>query len=557
MSAWTNGKLHVFVGPTGLSVHRGDRAELILSSAQLGGPLGGPPKKGKGAVARTHPLAVTADGKVAYTIDAERKLVRAALEAGGPINKFPWDISDLAPGDGPRVFAAYVTGTKARAMTSIVLGVPPADPKAKWEHEFEAERPNKVDWPDGLLWERAPWSRKTRWTIAPELLLIDANPHGYAVYDIDSAVVGVLRRPSPNALPTGFNAVLRTPKDKGTTVAATITAKGMLVATCKPDGEAVIAEFDDAGKLLHHRKLEATAIGPMTHAGDRVFALIENRKLAILGLDLATQAELDLELPPSQVRLRAAADGSSFLLALADKAIEGKLGSGGWSLRELGLDGVPTPGTAHEAPIVEAAIEVPEEPTGADGKPVDTRSRIITQAPRLDLDPNQPNEAWQFVINEDFEIVLNAVSVGGPAETGLYVEISGAALEKGLVDPEVVHVEGPIREQASFERHGQRRIASFPDFLVAAGVEPVKDKKIKPKERFLDNPEDTFLTIRLRGRVGKLGTGELLYVRVGFERIGQEGSLMRGRPVSVFTTRPEPPPKPEPEVVPATEPAVE
>lgn len=555
MSAWTNGKLHVVVGPVGLSVHRSERVELILSTAQLGGPL--PGKKGKAT--RSHPLAVTSDGKVAYTIDAERKLIRAALEIGGPTTKFPWDISDLAPADGPRVFAAYVTGTKARAMTSIVIGVPPADPKGKWEHEFEAERPTKIDWPDDLLWDKAPWSRKTRWTIAPELLLVDANPHGYAVYDIDSAVVGVLRRPSPTALPTGFNAVHRAPKDKGTTVAATTTARGVLVAIGKPDGAAVIGEFDDQGKMLAHRKLEATAIGPLTHAGERVFALVEHRKLAILNLQLAIETEIELpDLPPSQARLRAGADGSTFLLALADTIIEGTLGKSGWSLRELDLGGVPTPGKAHEAPIAEALIEVPEEPTGADGKPIDLRSRIITQAPRLDLDPNQPNEAWQFVIDEPLEIVLNAVSVGGPAETGLYVEVSGAALEKGLVEPETVNIEGQNRGHAKFERQGQKRLARFPDLLVPAGVEPNREKKIKPKERFLENPEDTFLTIRLRGRVGKLGANELLFVRVGFERVGQEGSLMRGRPVSVFKVRPAPPPPPPaPETPPESPPETE
>ncbi|MFO7562658.1 MAG: hypothetical protein R6X02_08430 [Enhygromyxa sp.] len=553
MSAWTNGKLHVIVGPAGLSVHRGERAELILSTAQLGGPL--PSKKGKTGFARTHPLAVTADGKLAFTIDAERKLIRAALEVGGPTTKFPWDISDLAPADGPKVFAAFVSGTKARALASIAIGEPPADPKGKWEHEFEAERPTKVEWPDELLWEKAQWSRKTRWTIQPDLLRVDANPHGYVVYDLDSAVVGVLRRPSPSALPTGFNAVHRTPKDKGTTVAATTTARGVLVATCRPEGAAALCEFDDEGKLLAHRKLEAAAIGPLTHAGERVFALVEHRKLAIFGLDLATQAELELPaLPPSQVRLQAAADASSFLLTVADKVLEGRLGPDGWSLREIDLSGVPSPGKAHEATIPEATIEAPEEPTGSDGKPIETRTRIITQAPRLSLDPNQPNEAWNFVRDEDFEIVLNAVSVGGPAETGLYVEISGAALDKGLVEPKSVVIEGQNQGQAVLERRGKKQVASLPDFRVPAGVEPIKDKKIKPKDRFLDNPEDTFLTFRLRGRVPKLGANELLYVRVGFEGVGQEGSLMRGRPVTVFATRPAPPPAPEPEPEPAAEP---
>ena len=446
------------------------------------------------------------------------------------------------------MFAAFVTGTKARAMTSIVLGVPPADPKGKWEHEFEAERPSKVDWPDELLWEKAPWSRKTRWTIQPDLLHVDANHHGYTVYDIDSAVVGVLRRSSPSAAPTGFNAVLRTPKDKGTTVAATMTAKGVLVATCTPEGAAVICEFDDAGKLLAQRKLQATAIGPMTHAGERVFALVEHSKLAVLGLDLSPQVELALpELPSSQVRLRANADGTQFLLAVAGKVIEGKLGPKGWTTAEIDFANIPEPSESHEAVIAEAEIAAPEEPVGADGKAIEAGYRIITQAPRLSLDPNQPNEAWNFVIDEGFEIVLKAVSVGGPAETGLFVEIAGAALDKGLIEPETVEIEGHETAEAKFERQGQRRVASIPEFLLHAGIEPNKDKKVKPKDRFLENPEDTFVTIRLRGRVAKLGAGELLYVRVGFERLGQEGSLMRGRPVSVFTERPKPPPPPPPE----------
>jgi hypothetical protein len=555
MSAWTNGKLSVVVGSAGLSLHRKDRVELVLSTTQLGGPL--PSKKGKAGFARVHPLVVSEDGKLAFTIDAERKLVRTALQAGGPAIKFPWDISDLAPGPGAKVLAAYVTGTKARAMASIALGEPPPDPKGKWEHEYEGERPSKVDWPDELLWDKAPWSRKTRWTIQPDLLLIDANPHAYTVYDTDSAVVGILRRPSPSAPPTGFAAVLRTPKDKGTTVAATATAAGVLVATAKPDGAAVLCEFDDKGKLLRHRILEATAIGPLTHAGERVFALVEQRKLLILGLDFATQAELDLpDLPASQVRLHAQPDGSGFLLAVADKTLVGTHERGDWAIRELELGAVPDPSAAHEASIPEAEVTVIEVPKGADGKPLELRHRIITQAPRLSLDPNQPNEAWNFLVDEPFEIVLNAVSVGGPAETGLYVEISGAALDKGLVEPTEVCIEGPAREgadqaqeqgRASFTRVTNKRMATLPDLLVAAGVEPIKDKKIKPKDRFLDNPEDTFLTIRLRGHAHALGNGELLYVRVGFERVGQEGSLMRGRPVSVLSELPPPPPPPEPE----------
>ncbi|PRQ03170.1 hypothetical protein ENSA5_17910 [Enhygromyxa salina] len=535
MSVWTDGKTHVVVGPAGLSIHRDDEVQLILAADQLGGQL--PPKKGKAGFARIRPLAVNAGVELAFTVDAERKLVRAPLgEAKGDTLKFPWDISALAPADGQRVFAAYVTGTKARALTSIVLGSPPADPKGKWEHEYENDKPKKVDWPENLLWEKAPWSRKTRWATDPDLIQVNANPHAYTVYDTASAVVGVLRRPGPKQPPEGFACVLRTPQEKGTTVAATATSRGVLVATCKPDGQAVICEFADDGKLLAHRLFTAKKIGPLALAGSRVFALVEDRKLLILDSELAPEAELELgdafAAGPSQVQLRPNPEGTGFLLAVADKVLRGVASdAGAWSLTELDLTSVPPPGEAHAAEIAEAEIEQPNEPTGANGQPLDSRTRIITQAPRLSLNPQQPNDAWSFPAGGHFEIALNAVSVGGPAETGLQIEVHGDALDKGLIELESVAIEGTNQGQASFEIRGKKRVALLPEFRLPAGVDPVKDRKIKPKDRFLENPEDTFVTVRLSGKTLAPGS-ELIYVRVGFDGT-DEGSLMRGRPLTV------------------------
>lgn len=535
MSAWTDGKTHVIVGPEGLSVHREDSVELVLSTQQLGGRLA--PKKGKAGFARLHPLAVNAGLDTAFTVDATRKLIQTSLRPKGGALKFPWDISALAPAHGAKVFAAYVTGTKARALTSIVLGVPPADPKATWEHDYESGKPSKVEWPDELLWDKAPWSRKTRWATAPDFIEIDVNAHAYTVYDTASAVVGVLRRPGASKAPEAFACVLRTPQDKGSSVAASATKAGVLVATCRGDGQAVICEFDDEGKLLRHRRVTASKIGPVSYAGDSLFAVVDDAKLVVFDHELNTHSELPLPdgLPASEVLLRPSEDGSSFLLALADAVLRGAMTGDSWSMTALELSPVPSPGKRHEAEIAEAPVEAPEEPTSADGTPLDTRQRIITQAPRLSLDPNQPNDAWAFDSTQPFEIALAAVSVGGPAtETGLYVEVYGDALDKGLVEPETVTIEGENQGQASFVREGKKAVARLPEFRLPAGVEPIKDKKVKPKERFLDNPVDTFLTIRLRGQASKAGAGELLYVRVGFDGT-EEGSLMRGRPVTVVS----------------------
>jgi hypothetical protein len=548
MSAWTDGKIHVVLGPAGLSVHRGDEVELLLTTEQLGGTL----PSTKGQRTRLRPLAVPAGGDAAFTINAERKLVRTTLGSKRTSLVFPWDISALATADAGQVFAAYVTGTKARALTSIVLGNPPADPKSKWAHEYESDKPQKVEWPDQLLWEKAPWSRKTRWTVDPNLLEIDANAHAYAVYDTDSAVVGVLRRPGPKQPPVGFACVLRTPMDDDSTTFATATARGVLVATSRGDGQSVICEFDDSGKMLRHRLIPATRLGPISLAGPRVFVVVDDRELLLLDHALAEQGKIDLgaKLDGVELQLRPSDDGNHFVLSSSETILHGSLASGGWAIRKLDLDKVPSPGTPHATAIVAAEIEVPVEPTDTDGHPIDNRQRIIAQAPGLSLDPNQPNDAWTFLPDEPFELVLNAVSVGGPAETGLYVEVSGGALEKRLIEPESVEVEGRNRGRASFEVAGKRRIARLPALRIPAGIEPNKDKKIKPKERFLENPEDTFVTVRLHCKALALGS-DLLYVRVGFDGT-EEGSLMRGRPLTIQLYKPAPPVEPS---VPTADPA--
>jgi hypothetical protein len=257
----------------------------------------------------------------------------------------------------------------------------------------------------------------------------------------------------------------------------------------------------------------------------------------VLDLEFAEHAALPLgELPASQLHLRPNPDGSAFMLAVDGRILHGRLTGASWTLTELTLDSVPEPGKAHAAAITEAQIEVPDVPAEAAAAASDTHLRIIGQAPGLSLDPNQPNDAWTFPVGGEFEIVLNAVSVGGPAETGLYVHVYGAALEKGLLEPESVSVEGRNAGQATFEKDGKRRVARLPNLRIPAGVEPNKDKKIKPKERFLENPEDTFVTVRLRGKALAVGS-DLLYVRVGFSGT-EDGSLMRGRPVTVSSGAP-------------------
>lgn len=551
VSAWTNGDVHVVLGPRGLSIHRGDHAELVLALAQLGGEF-----PTRDAIPLLRPLAVDPNAKVAFTVNHERNLVRTALEPGARAQLYPWMIAVLAAIDHERVLAAYVTGTKARAVTSVVWGVPPADPKLAWERSFEADKPTKVDWPDNLIWDKAIWSRKTRWTTDLELLEIDANRHGYVLTDTDSAVVGLLR-PNPGA----FVCVLRTPKDKDSTVAATASPTGVIVATAMPSlGRAVICHFDEKGGLERKRELEARELGPITIVDDLVVCLADRRELILLGVDdLEPKARVPLPapLPPGQVVLRGSGK-RGFVLAGPGRIFHGRAQGSSWSLVELDLARVPAPSDAHEAAIAPVEIVAPPPVEASAAAPIDMGQRIIGQAPALGLDPHNPNDAWHFRVAEPFEIEIRAVSVGGPAETGLVVELSGEALDRKLFEPIGVQVIGgqglgAIEAQASFgPPTAGRRVALLDGFRLPAGVEPVKDKKIKPHERFLENPPDTFVTVRLRCQPLALGSG-LLYLRVGFDRV-KDGSLMRGRPLTISETGyvapppPPPPPTPEPPV---------
>jgi hypothetical protein len=544
VSAWTNGDVHVVLGPRGLSLHRGDHVELVLALAQLGGEL--PPRK-KLTLAR--PLAVDPSAKIAFTTNHERGLIRTTLESGGKALLYPWLISVLAPIDHERVLAAYVTGTKARALTSVVYGVPPADPKLEWERSFEADRPTKVDWPDNLIWDKPIWSRKTRWTTDPELLEIDGNQHGFVLTDTDSAVVGLLR-PDPRA----FTCVLRTPKDKDSSVAATATAKGVLVATGMPSlNKAAICHFDEAGALMQRHELAAKELGPITILDDLAVCVVERRELLVLGLDdLEPRARVTLgaELPPTQMVMRGSGK-RGFVLAGAGRIFQGRQAGGQWTVVELDLSKVPEPGSKHEAAIGAAEIAAPEPSEAAAAAPIDLGPRIIGQTPQLGHDPQQANEAWHYKQGEPFEIEIKTVSIGGAAETGLYVELSGEAIERQLIEPVWVRAQGVIDTRADFGTGAKKRTAVLDAYRLPAGIEPPKDKKIKPLERFAENPPDTFLTVRVACKPLALGSG-LLYWRVGFVGAGSEGSVMRGRQLTISVTGPVAPPPAPPAPEPAT-----
>ena len=117
------------------------------------------------------------------------------------------------------------------------------------------------------------------------------------------------------------------------------------------------------------------------------------------------------------------------------------------------------------------------------------------------------------------ELELPVVSVGGPA-AGLYVELAGDAIDRGLLTPSVAEMNGCSSTLPS----GRPVRCELPEAPIRAGV--VLPNAKRAEERFAAAPEDVFFRLRVRGEARAKGRG-LLTVRIGFLGEGTRGSLMR------------------------------
>jgi len=120
---------------------------------------------------------------------------------------------------------------------------------------------------------------------------------------------------------------------------------------------------------------------------------------------------------------------------------------------------------------------------------------------------------WRFEAGSDFEIVLPVANEGGDSD-GIDVEIEGAAIDDGLIEPKTVEID---EQEEAFE-DGE---ASFPD------------RRLKAARDAIDGtvPVET-IEVTVRGRAESEGHG-LLMIRVGPSETGRRATVMRGRGVTV------------------------
>lgn len=512
MNVWTDGETMVVLGARGLSVHGREGERRVLGEEQLGmSPLS--PSRSAWRWARRRMLAVTPGAERALFLNGDEEPVLAALD-GTPPEILPLRIVEAIALDGDRYAAVHVARVKGRDVARLGIGALPGGKRGKWAIDLDPARPTRVEWPTAIWAEGVtpPWSRGRCSTSSADLRL-DANRFGVALADSGSGTIAVVR-------PGGrsFECVLRVPAQAEGRCWASCTERGVVVGLCVSGREGAIVRFDKRGKALAHVERYGLGPGHVTDEGELVYAMVGEQELRSASPESLEDEASHLfggEDATGDASIFVANGGSSIALGLGHHVIkfDGGVATGD-SVRVVQPQGAPT-----SVPPMDAERAASSKPP-----PVIERVRGAGQ---LSLDPTRRAPEWSFEAGAPFEIRVPVVNMGG-AEAGLYVEVAGDAVDRGLIAPESVEVAGHEVMTAAFA--GARPRATIAEYAVLPGGVLPDAKKVA--ERFANAPDDMFFTVVVRGRGLKAGQG-LLTVRVGFVQRGSEGSLMRGRSISV------------------------
>ncbi len=514
MNVWTDGETTVVLGARGLSVHDARGARRIVGEEQLGMAPPSPSRNGYRWAPRTL-LAVTPGAERALFAGGQGEPVLASLDGSAP-ETLPRRLLEAVALGEDRFAAVHVARLKGRDVARLGIGALPTGRRAKWAVDLDPARPTRVEWP-AVIWRdgaNPPWSRARCSTEAADVRL-DANRFGIALSDSSSGTIGVVR-------PGGrsFESVLRVPASAGSRCWASCTEHGVVVGLCVEGREGAIVRFDERGRPIVWVERPGLGPGRVTDSGDLVYAMLGEKELRVAdaaSLDDAAAHRFAGEDATGDASLWVAErsdGGHAIALGLGHQWVgfEGELGAGrSWRLEQ-----------PDDAPISEPPLEVEEAIASRPPKPVE---RVRGPA-QLSLDPTRKTPDWSFDDGSPFEIRVPVVSIGGGAR-GLFIEVGGDAVDRGIIAPRAVEVAGLSVDEGDFS--GKRRV-SLPDYQIEAGA-VLPDVK-KARERFAAAPADMFHTVVIRGNVAAKGSG-LLTVRVGFEGAGTTGSLMRGRSISV------------------------
>jgi hypothetical protein len=410
-------------------------------------------------------------------------------------------------GDG-RVVAVRREGKGARVRA--LLGIGELSAERGIETSIPLVVPSKpvlATWPAGTIWAPEtppPYSRKKSLADPHGRMRLGASEEGVAVAQYISGLVAVIR-----AGADGVGFVLRLPAQEEARLFATPTAEGVLAAIVVEGRESALLHLTERGELLG--RLEGFGFTPPVRLGQGRVLVFDGARgefllLSLPGLEVVAQASAGLE----AIDLAAADDGVRFAAADPTTIQTGRLEGD-----ELAID----------PPVELSVLANPARAAAAAAAAARAQPTVSRYRPRRASGPpaigfpsaNVPLPRWEFVPSAPVRIEVAIRSAGG-AGRGVRVELSGPALESGLVVAERAVLAG---EAVPFEppqgAAAAVRAATFPEVTLPEGyhlpLDPPPKSDLEKGEADLAL-EETHLPLRLELARGRPSGSELLTLTV-------------------------------------------
>jgi hypothetical protein len=531
MRVWTDGSLHLVSGEEGIEVHRPNTGAVLHA-------LGKPQK-------RAHPprdvLAVVTSEPLRVWVGSGAEVKLVTLGEGVEVERtIPANVLDaIGIGDG-RVLACAVLPGERNPRLVVVDG---ADPDFKAATDITLPAATRITWPGGIWEKEVAWPEddveegdeplaldalalgypQTDGRFLYDEVLISANDHGIVVTGV---YVGLVIALPLDASKIDF--ALRVPTQVGETeIFAARTGTGGVVVVHAIEGRnSAITHLASDGTVLGNRykigRDLAMGMGPPVVQGERVLVFEAGAKeadrlheLKLPALEVAKSAELG-EHPTGRLSVSTApAGGDPFVLGLGGRARIIKRGPRGRLDTEPLLRPVP-----KVVALPRAIVQAP--------------SLRVQGPPALALSKgDQRPSPWMMMAGEAFVIEIPFTNQGG-ASRGIAIEISGAALQTGLVRTTRAKV-GEVETMLESKPGAASVRGELGDVAMEAGFTPIGgDKKgaLPPPaapslylriEVFGVNPGNAVLTVRITPLKAPPG----------------RGSVLQGKSVTVSATIPE------------------
>jgi hypothetical protein len=530
MRVWTDGSIHLVSGEEGIEVHRPNTAAVLHA-------LGKPQK-------RAHPprdvLAVVTSDPLRVWVGSGSEVRLVTIDDGIEVERtIPANVLDaVGLGDGRVLACAVLPGERSPRLV-VVDGAAPDFATAT---DLSPPAAPRITWPGGIWEKEVAWPEddveegdeplaldalalgypQTDGRFLYDEVLISSNEHGITVTGV---YVGIVAALPPDASKIDF--ALRVPTQVGETeiFAARTAGGGVVVVHCIEGRHAAITHLASDGTVLGSRhkigRDLAWGMGPPVVQGERVVVFESGaqsadrlHELKLPALEVAKSVELG-EHPTGRLSVAAAPTGDPFVLGLGTKARLVKRGARGRLDTEALVRPVPKVVAAPRAIVQAPSLRVQGPPALALSK------------------GDQRPAPWMMITDEPFVIEIPFTNQGG-ASRGIAIEISGPALQAGLVRTARARV-GDVETMLESKPGATSVRGELADVAMEAGFTPIGGDK----KGALPPPAAPSLYLRIEVFGVKPGNGVLTVRITPTKAAPGRGSVLQGKSITVSAPIPE------------------